>query len=128
MPSEVPGQRELDVVHRQRVAGEHDVDVALPDQLREVLDAAGVDDDRAGDDGDAPAGLLDVAHHLRDARHAAFDAPLGRDVVAHEGEAEPVALAELRRHADAVVAADDRLAGLDVAQLAALGAARRRRR
>ena len=58
-----------------------------------------------------------------DARDAAFDAALRRDVVAHEREAEAVAFAELRRHADAVVAADDRLARLDVAQLAALGRA-----
>ena len=114
-------QRELDVVHGQRVPGEDDVHVALADQRREVLDAAGVDDDRPGDDGDAAAGRLDVAHHLRDARHAAFDATLGRDVVAHEREAETVALAELRRHADAGVAAHDRLAGLDVPQLAAGG-------
>ena len=50
---------------------------------------------------------------------AAFDATLRRDVVAHEREAETVALAELGRHANAFVAADDRLAALDVAQLPA---------
>ena len=63
-----------------------------------------------------------------DARDAAFDAALRRDVVAHEREAEAVALAELGRDADAVVAADHRFAGLHVAQLAALGARRSRRR
>ena len=87
-----------------------------------MLDAAGVHDDRPGDDGDAAAAALDVAHHLGDARDAAFDAPLRRHVVAHEGEAEPVAFAELGRHADAVVAADDRLAGL--ARRAACGTRR----
>ena len=32
------------------VAGKHDVDVSVANQLAEVLDAAGVHDDRAGDD------------------------------------------------------------------------------
>ena len=58
-------QRELDVVDGERVAREHDVHEALTDQRREVLDAAGVHDDRSGDDGDAAAGALHVAHHLR---------------------------------------------------------------
>jgi hypothetical protein len=75
-----------------------------------VLDAAGVHDHRSGHDGNAAAAPLHVAHHRGDARHAALDAPLRRDVVAHEREAEPVALAELGRDADAVVAADDRFA------------------
>ena len=58
MPERGARERELDVVDGQRVAREHDVDVALTDQRGEVLDAAGVDDDRPGDDGDAPAGRL----------------------------------------------------------------------
>src|SRR6188474_1862866 len=91
-----------------------------------MFDAARVHDDGAGHDRDPPAGLAHVAHHLRNPRHAAFDAPLRRDVVAHEGEAMPVALAELRRHADALVTADHRLAGLDIAELAAFSAIARR--
>ena len=82
-----------------------------------------MDDHRAGDDGDASAGLLHLAHHQRDARHAAFYAPLRRDVVAHEGEAKTIALAEFGGHADAVVPAHDRLTRLDIAQLPAFGLA-----
>src|SRR6185436_12035430 len=63
----------------------------------------------------------DLTHHLRDTSDAALDPPLRRYVVAHEGKAEAVAFAELRRHAYAVVTADDALAGLDVAQFAACG-------
>src|SRR6476659_9369880 len=73
-----------------------------------------------GNDGDAPARLLHLAHHLRDARDAALDAPLRRDVVAHERESKPVALPEFRRDANAVVSTDDRLTRLDVAQLSTL--------
>ena len=110
MPSEVPGQRELDVVHGERVPGEDGLHISGANQLREVLHASRVDDDGAGDNGNAAAGLLHLAHHGGDAGDTAFDAPLRRDVVAHEREAETVALAELGRHANPFVAADDRLA------------------
>src|SRR6185369_10875560 len=102
-------QRELDVMHRQGVAREHDVDVAVADQRGEMLHATGVDDDRTSDDGYPSAGRLDLTHHLRDTSDAALDPPLRRYVVAHEGKAEAVAFAELRRHAYAVVTADDAL-------------------
>jgi hypothetical protein len=63
-----------------------------------VLDAACVHDHGAGDDGDAPAALLHFLHHRGDSRDASLDAALGGDIVAHEREAESVALTELRRH------------------------------
>src|SRR5678815_5463507 len=56
---------------------------------------------------------------VHDVEFALSGTSLGRDVVAHECETEPVALLELRRHADALMAADDRLAGPHVTQLAA---------
>ena len=80
---------------------------------------AGVHDDRAGDDGDPAADGLDLAHHRRDARDADLDAPLRRDLVRHEREAVAIAFLELRHHAHAGDAADDVIAGADVAQLAA---------
>ena len=50
-------ERLLDVVDRERVAGEQHVDVAAANQIAEVGAAAGVDDDRPGDERDAAAGL-----------------------------------------------------------------------
>src|SRR6185436_8117926 len=99
--------------------GQQHVYVAAADQIAEVDPAAGVDDDGAGDDGDAIAGALDVLHHRRDARDADLDAPLGRDLVGHEREAEAIALAELGDDLDAVHAGDDEIAFADVAQLGA---------
>ena len=69
------GERELDVVDGERIAGEHGINVAKADEFGEVLDPSGVHDDRSGHDGDAASGLLDVAHHRRDARDAPLDAP-----------------------------------------------------
>src|SRR5688572_33414979 len=86
-----------------------------------MLDAAGVNDDRTRDHGNAAAGDFDLAHHLRDTGDAAFDPPLRGHVVAHEREPEAIPFAELRSHAYAVVTADDAFAGLQVAQLAAGG-------
>jgi hypothetical protein len=102
----------------QRVSGEDDIDISLTDQCCEMLDAAGVNDHRPGDDGDAAASRFDIAHHLGDARHAALDTTLGRDVVAHEREAQTVALAKFRCHADAGVTTHHGLTGLDVPELA----------
>ena len=75
-----------------------------------------------------PPALLDVAHHRGDARDAAFDAALRGDLVAHEREAEAIALAELRRDADAVVPADDGSPPRTSRSLRHDGARRRRRR
>ena len=63
-------------MHGEGIAGEQHVDVAGADQFLEVLRAAGVNDDRAGDDRDAAAGRLDVAQHRGDARDADLDPPL----------------------------------------------------
>ena len=109
-------------MHRQRVAGEQHVDVAAADQIAEVGAAAGVDDDRTGDEGDLPPAALTsrIIAAMRD--DADLDAPLRRDLVGHEREAVAVALLELRHDLDAVDAADDGVAAADVAQLAADGA------
>src|SRR5690242_21798276 len=80
-----------------------------------------MNDDRPGDDRDAAAAALHVAHHLCDAGDAALDAALRRDVVAHEREPETVALPELGSDADAGVPAHDLLARLDVTELATHG-------
>ena len=116
-------ERLLDVVHGERVAREQHVHVAVADQIAEVGAAAGVDDDGAGDERDAFARLLGRAHHRGDARHAHLDAALGRDLVRHEREAEPIARLELRHDLDPVDAADDRVAVAELAQLPADGAA-----
>ena len=64
-----------------------------------------------------------VAHHVGNPRDAGLDAALGGDLVGHEREAVAIALAELRRDADALDAADDGVARAHVAQLAAQRAA-----
>jgi len=59
-------ERRLDVVHRQRVAGEEDLDVAQLDEPGEIRAGAGVDHGGARDDED-PAGLpADRPHLARD--------------------------------------------------------------
>ena len=47
-------QRELDVVDGERVAGEQHLHVAGANQLGQIRRAAGVHDDRSGDEGDLP--------------------------------------------------------------------------
>ena len=115
-------QRALGVVDGQRVARQQYVDEPGAGQPREIGGAAGVHDDRPGDERDATPGRLHLPHHFRDPRHADFDAALRRHVVGHEREVGAVAVAELRRDADAVEAADDAIAGPQVAELAAFGA------
>ena len=115
-------------MHGQRVAGEQHVDVAAANQLAEIRPAAGVDYDRAGDDRDAIAGLFGLAHHRGNSRDADLDAALGRDLVRHEREAQAIARLELRDDLDAVDPADDGVAAPDLAQLAAHGTVRSRRR
>ena len=113
------GQRDLDVVHRERVTREEDVDVAEADQITEVLRAAGVHDDRTGDKRDLPAIGLDAAHHVGDARDSGLHATLRRHFVAHEAEARLVPRLHVGRHADALHAADDEIALADVAEFLA---------
>ena len=45
-------QRELGIVDRERIAGEHGVDPAAADQLDEVIRPAGVNDHRSSDEDD----------------------------------------------------------------------------
>src|SRR6266542_4968057 len=77
-----------------------------------------MDGDRSHHEHNLAAGRTYFTHHVRDAGDAHFNAAFGRDLVRHEREAVPIALAELRHDADAVVAADDAIALQDVAQLA----------
>ena len=90
--------------------GEQHVDESALDQLRQIRSAAGVNDDRAGDDGNLLSFRLDAAHHLGDACHGGFDAPLRRHLVGHEREAVAIAILERRHDADAFDAADDGVA------------------
>src|SRR5438132_1388745 len=76
-------------------------------QLAEVLDAAGVQDDRPSDKRDASAGVPDFAHHRGNLADAHFYAPFGRDVIRHECEAKPIAFAEFRHDANAIHTTDD---------------------
>ena len=110
----------------QSVTGEKDVDVSAPDQIAEVHSAARVDDDRAGDDSNAIAGAPGLLHHRGDACDADLDAPLRGDLVGHEREAETIARLKFRENLDAVHAAHHRVAGPNLAQLAAERAARLR--
>ena len=70
-------ERLLDVVDRERIARQHDVHVAVANQLLEVGRSAGVHHHRSGDDGDSPARVFDLLHHRRDAPDADLDAALG---------------------------------------------------
>ena len=116
-----PEEAVLDVVDRERVAGEDRVHPAPLDQAPEGVNAVRVDDHRSGDEDD-PLALLTGAPHL--ARHpldARLDAALGADVVAHEGERGPLALGLFEVHPDPGDPAHDEVAGAHVAQLAAQG-------
>ena len=122
-PSEVPNSASSASWTASALPDEQHVDPAAADQLGEVRRAAGVDDDRAGDEDDAAAGCPRFTHQRRDAADTGFDPALRRDLVRHEGEVGAVALAELRGDADAFESADDVIAGPDLAQLPAGGAA-----
>ena len=54
-PSDVPKSACSDIVHGERVPGQQDVDVTRANQFLKVGRAAGVDDDRPCDHGDAAA-------------------------------------------------------------------------
>src|SRR4029453_12129854 len=96
-------------------------DIAMANQIAEVRAAAGVDDHRAGDEGDPLPGFPGGAHHLGNPHHPGLDPPLGRDLIGHEREAKAIAGLELGDDLDAVDAADDLVALADLAQLAAHG-------
>src|SRR5688500_6580301 len=91
-----------------------------------MLHAAGMHHHGTGDHRNPAAALLHLPDHLRNPADDAFHPALGRHVVAHEREAEAVALAELGGDANALVTADHRFTGAHVAQLAAGRAAVRR--
>src|SRR5260370_18639219 len=93
------------VVHGERFARQQDVDVAAAYEIAEVRAAAGVDDDRSGDEGDPLAGGLRLFHHHRDLGDADFDAALPGNLVRHEREAVSIARPELGDDLDALHAA-----------------------
>ena len=103
-------QRGLDVVDGERVPGEEHVDESRADERGEVRRAARVDDDGPRHERDALPPRFDRFHHARDAFDARLDAPLGGDLVGHEREVGSLAVAKLRRHAEAAEAADDAVA------------------
>ena len=111
-------QRELGIVDRERIAGEHGVDPAAPDQLDEVIRPAGVNDHRTSDEDDWPAARPGLAHQRRDFADADLYPPLRRDLVRHEHEIGAVALPELGRDTQALHAADHAIASANLAQLA----------
>ncbi len=116
-------QRRFDIVHAERVAGEHGLHEAAADQRRQTRDAAGVDHHRPGDH-DHFLFLLDgLAYQRGRLPDGGFHLPLGRDAVRHEGEGQAVALFGFGRHADAAQPGDDAVARAQIAQTAAGGAA-----
>ncbi len=113
-----PEEHLLGVVDGQGVAREQGVNVAAADELDEVAGSAGVDDNRPSHENDALAARLGLTDHRGDARDAHLDSSFRRHLVRHEGKIAALAIAELRRHAQAVEAADHSIADLDLAQLA----------
>ena len=101
----------------QRVAGEQDVDVAGAHQPDHRRGGTGVHDSRPADPEDASSGGLDLPHPLGDLVDEQRLRLLAGDGGGHEAEVLLLAARRRRRHlhADAVRAADDRLARLHVA-------------
>ena len=112
-------ERELDVVHRQRVARQQQIDVSEANQLAEIPGAAGVDHDRPGHERDPPALRPRLPHQAGDAADRGLDPPLRRHFIAHEAERRPIARLHVRHDAHAMHPGDDQIALADVAQLAA---------
>ena len=107
-------QRLLNVVRRQRIAGEELVDVAGPNEFAQVLAAAGVNDRRPADD-ERLASLAPIAKQL--ARDLADRRPfrfLGRHAAGHELEAVTFHIARLGQHSRSGMPTDDRIAENDV--------------
>src|SRR5207237_1376561 len=116
-------ERQLRIVHGERIAGEEHVDVSTSNQLREIGRATRVHDHRSDDEREPASARLRIAHHPRDSRDAHFDAPFRRHVVRHEREIRAIAIAELGRDAEPFEPAHDPTAGTHVAHLPALDAA-----
>ena len=116
-------QRRFDIVHAERVAAQHGMHPAAANQRGEAGDSAGVHHHRTGDHQDLLFLLDGVAHQRRGLPHGGFHLALRRDAVGHEGEGQAVALLGFGRDADAAQAHHDRVAGAQIAQAAAIGAA-----
>src|SRR3954471_20026301 len=75
--------------------------------------------DRSDDHGNSSAARSDAPHHLGDAADRRFHSTLRGDLVRHERESETIAILERRDDTNAGYAADHRIAGPQVAKLAA---------
>ncbi len=107
-------QRRLDVVRRQRVAGEQHVDVARLDQRDHGRGRAGVHDGGTAHPQDATAVGLDLAHPLGHLAHQQRLGLLAGDRRRHELEGIGFVLARRQHHLHAAGAADHLVACLDV--------------
>src|SRR5262249_38315839 len=85
-PKRSPVQRILDVVRRQGVAGEEDVDVATLDEAAKVLAGAGVDDGRPGDEEVLLPGTTALVHPDRRLANGSPARTLTRHGAAHESK------------------------------------------
>ena len=119
MPSDVPESATSMSCTASALPESSTFDVAEPDQVAEILRAAGVHHHRAGDERDLAAVGLDAPHHLGDARHRVSTRRsddtsllmkpklgLSRDCTSGDD-------------ANALHAADDQIALADIAQLLA---------
>src|SRR5205823_8897422 len=97
-------QRRLDIMDRQRIAGEKDLDQTKLDQAREINPGASVHDRRTGDNQDPAARVANLPHLVGDAGDEDLLWFLGRDLTAHEAEDLGVPRALERRHAHTLVA------------------------
>lgn len=114
----------LDVVRRQSVTGKEAVDVAAADEVREMLDTAGVNDRRAADE----QGLATVAtradQFVGDLADRNSFWLLGRDRAVHELEPVRLCLPSFGMNSHAGMADDKLLAELHIRHRPAAGGTR----
>ncbi len=110
----MPEERLLDVVRGQGVAGEQDVEIALADQLADVLDAAGVDDGGAEDGEDLLARILGAFHGGGDLAHRHALGLFAGNGAGHELEQVLPRRGLRGKHAQPGATRDDAVAGAHV--------------
>src|SRR6185437_15088268 len=101
-------QRLLDVVRRQGVAGEQDVDVAGANQLADMLDAAGMDHGGTEDGEDFLAGRLGTLHRRGNLAHGDTLGLFAGNRTGHELE-QVRSCHRLRREDAQTLATDDEM-------------------
>ena len=115
-PQRCPQQRRFNIMHRQRVARQHCINPAMPNQTRQWFRTAGMHHHRPCHRDD----LLPIATHLlHDAGglpHSRFYLPLRRNLVAHEREPQTVALLSFGNHPNALHAHHNLVARFHIAQ------------